>query len=182
MKTTKLLLLISRKIDELSEKIGMVSKWSVILMLSIGFWNIIGRYVGSLLGQNISSNNLIESQWYLFDIIFLLGISWTHKRKGHVRVDVIQNRLQKFQKNKIEHIGTLFLLLPFAFTIMIISVKPALYSLSIYEVSPDPNGLPRYLIKMLIPLSFLFLGLQGISEAIKINHINTTSLKSTKID
>jgi len=182
MKRTKLLLLISKKIDTLSEKIGIISKWSVMLMLSIGFWNIIGRYVGSLLGQNISSNNLIESQWYLFDIIFLLGLSWTHKRKGHVRVDVIQNRLQKLQKSKIEYIGTLFLLLPFAFTVMIISIKPALYSLSIYELSPDPNGLPRYLIKMLIPLSFLFLGLQGISEAIKIKNINTNSLKTKNID
>ena len=83
----------------------------------------------------------------------------------------------KRNKAKIELLGTLFLLLPFAFGIMAISIAPTLHSWSIGEISPDPNGLPRYWIKTLIPLSFLLLGLQGISEAIR----NWSELKSSSL-
>jgi len=41
-------------------------------------------------------------------------------------------------------------------------------SLFVLEGSPDPGGLPgRYLLKMAIPVGFVLLGLQGISELIK---------------
>jgi len=136
-------------------------------MLGLGLWNIIGRYVGVAIGHNLSSNKLIEGQWYLFDVAFLLGLGWTLQRQDHVRVDILQNRWREKRKAKVELLGTLLLLLPFAIGIMAISIEPALQSWLIKEVSPDPNGLPRYWIKSLIPISFLLLVLQGIAQAIQ---------------
>ena len=89
------------------------------------------------------------------------------QQEGHVRVDVLQSRGSSKTKAKLELIGTLFLLLPFAFGVMLLSIEPTLNSWIIHETSPDPNGLPRYWIKTLIPLGFLLLGLQGISEVIR---------------
>tara|TARA_B100000029_G_scaffold248331_1_gene245174 strand:- start:67 stop:552 length:486 start_codon:yes stop_codon:yes gene_type:complete len=136
-------------------------------MLGLGLWNVIGRYVGVAIGHNLSSNRLIEGQWYLFDLAFLLGLGWTLQRQGHVRVDILQGRLNKKRQAKIELLGSLLLLLPFAVGIMIISITPTIHSWSILEISPDPDGLPRYWIKTLIPISFLLLSLQGISETIR---------------
>ncbi len=164
---------ISNQIDKANQNFGAIAKWAVLLMIGIGFWNVIGRHVGMILGTNLSSNRLIESQWYLFDCTFLLGLGWTLQRQGHVRVDILQNRWDIKRKAKIELIGSLVLLLPFAIGVVAISLKPTLYSWLINEVSPDPNGLPRYWIKTLIPLGFLLLALQGFSEAIK----NWASLK-----
>ena len=57
--------------------------------------------------------------------------------------------------------------MPFALGVMALSIEPAMHSLTINEQSPDPNGLPRYWIKALIPLAFFLLSLQGISEGIQ---------------
>ncbi len=161
------LLALAKRIDKFNTFLGKLSCWSIILMLGLGLWNVIGRYLGVVIGYNLSSNGLIEGQWYLFDVAFLLGIGWTLQKNGHVRVDIIQSRLRTNRKLKVELLGTLLLLLPFAIGITAISIQPALYSISINEASPDPHGLPRYLIRALIPMSFLCLTLQGLSEAVK---------------
>ncbi len=161
-------------LEKINSFFAILARWAVLLMLALGFWNVIGRYLGVAVGHNLSSNVLIESQWYLFDIIFLLGLGWTLQQQNHVRVDVLQGRWNNNKKAKIELLGTIFLLLPFAIGVTIISIKPAIYSWLISESSPDPNGLPRYWVKTLIPLSFFLLSLQGSAEAIK----NWAKLKS----
>ena len=158
---------LSNRIDKLNSTAGAVAGWAILLMLGLGLWNVIGRYLGVAIGHNLSSNRLIESQWYLFDLAFLLGLGWTLQRQGHVRVDILQGRLNKQRKAGLEILGTLFLLLPFALGVMATSITPTINSWSISEMSPDPDGLPRYWIKTLIPISFLLLSLQGISEAIR---------------
>ena len=66
----------------------------------------------------------------------------------------------------LELLGTLVLLLPFALTVLVVSLEPTLQSWLLLEASPDPGGLPRYLAKSLVPLGFLLLALQGIREAV----------------
>ena len=155
-------------IDRLNTAAAWLARWAVLLMLAIGIWNVIGRYLGSGLGINLSSNGLIEAQWYLFDLIFLLGMGWTLRKDGHVRVDVLQNRWSPRRRRRVELNSLLLLLLPFAFGVMAISIDPALRSWSIGELSPDPGGLPRTWVKSLIPLGFLLLGLQGVAEALRL--------------
>ena len=157
-----------RCFDRLNAAAAWLARWAVLLMLAIGIWNVIGRYVGSAIGLNLSSNGLIEAQWYLFDLIFLLGLGWTLQKGGHVRVDVLQSRWSTRRRNRQELNGILLLLLPFAFGVMAISIDPALRSWSIGEMSPDPGGLPRTWVKSLVPLGFLLLGLQGIAEALRL--------------
>ena len=160
-------LMLANRFDKLNKDFAVIARWALLLMLGLGLWNIIGRYVGVAIGHNLSSNKLIEGQWYLFDVVFLLGLGWTLQRQGHVRVDILHNRWRQKRKAKAELIGTLFLLLPFAIGVMVISIEPALQSWLINEASPDPNGLPRYWVKSLIPMSFFLLTLQGIAEAIR---------------
>ena len=54
---------ISHRIDKLNQVMGMIARWSILLMLGLGLWNVIGRYVGVAIGHNLSSNRLIEGQW-----------------------------------------------------------------------------------------------------------------------
>ena len=169
-------LTIAAKFDNFNKLAAILARWSVILMLGIGFWNVIGRYVGANIGSNLSSNLLIEAQWYLFDAIFLLGMGWTLQNKNHVSVDILQNRIGLQTQRKLLLLGTLFLLIPFALGVTAISINPMVQSWTIGEVSPDPNGLPRYLIKSLIPIGFFLLTLQGISDVIRlINQLKESS-------
>ncbi|MEL7036178.1 MAG: TRAP transporter small permease subunit [Cyanobacteria bacterium J06592_8] len=161
------LLNLSRRIDQLNEWVGRLVSGLAILMIGVGTWNVLGRFIGRGVGQNLSSNALIETQWYIFDIIFLLGAAYALKHNEHVRVDVIQSRLNTKQKALIDFLGSVFFLIPFCVMVIIYSWGTILNSWKILEVSPDPGGLPRYPIKTLIIVSFVLLILQGISEAIK---------------
>ncbi len=161
------LLRISRIIDVFSEWLGRLTYWLVLVMVAIGVWNVIGRYLGRFLGQNLSSNAFIESQWYLFDLVFLLGAAYTLKHDEHVRVDVFYKNWSSKWKALANLVGTLFFLIPFCLMVIYFSWETIVNSWMIGEMSPDPGGLPRYPIKAVIIISFGILIVQGISEAIK---------------
>lgn len=161
------LLALARGIDRVIAWIGKGAAWLALVMLAIGGWNVVGRYLGKLIGQNLSSNGLLESQWYLFDLIFLLGAAYTLQKNDHVRVDIIYKSLGDRQRAWVNLLGTLLFLLPFCGLVIFYSWGSVVNSWQIWEMSPDPGGLPRYPIKTMILVSFGLLILQGIAEAIK---------------
>lgn len=161
------LLQLSRWIDRANERIGYFATLLVPLMLLLGVWNVVGRYVGRLVGQNLSSNALIEGQWYLFSLVFLLGAAYTLRHNDHVRVDVLYSNWPPRQKALVNLLGSLLFLIPFCLMVIAASWSSIAASWARGEVSPDPGGLPRYPIKSVILVCCSLLGLQGISEAIK---------------
>ncbi|MFN7677316.1 MAG: TRAP transporter small permease subunit [Cyanobacteriota bacterium] len=160
----------ANRIDALNRGAARLARWALLLMLVLGTWNVVGRYVGLAVGRNLSSNALIEGQWHLFDLMFLLAMGYALQRDDHVRVDVLQSRWSPRRKRRVELAGTALLLLPFVLVVLVASVEPTLHSWRLGEVSPDPGGLPRYWVKSLIPLGFLLLGLQGLAQAIRLAH------------
>ncbi|MBE9166835.1 TRAP transporter small permease subunit [Pleurocapsales cyanobacterium LEGE 06147] len=161
------LLQIAKVIDTINEWIGRLTYWLVLFMVLIGVWNVVGRYLGRFLGQNITSNALIEIQWYLFDLVFLLGAAYTLKHDDHVRVDIFYKDWNPRRKALANLLGTLLFLIPFCCLVIYYSWGTVINSWRIQEMSPDPDGLPRYPIKAMILVSLVLLILQGISEAIK---------------
>jgi len=158
---------IARRIDRFINAIGKFAYWIVLVMIGVGVWNVLGRYVGNAIGQNLSSNGLIETQWYLFDIVFLLGAAYTLQKNEHVRVDVFYAQFSRRRKALADLLGTLFFLLPFSILVIYFSWGSVIRSWSVRETSPDPGGLIRYPIKTMILVSFALLILQGISDTIK---------------
>lgn len=161
------LIQVARRIDRFTHLIGKLAYWLVLVMIGVGVWNVLGRYIGHAVGQNLSSNALIETQWYLFDLVFLLGAAYTLQHNEHVRVDVFYARWNRRRRAIADLIGTLFFLLPFSALVIWFSWGAVARSWAVRETSPDPGGLARYPIKTMIIVSFVLLILQGISEAIK---------------
>lgn len=176
------LLRLSRIIDAVNEYLGRATYWLVLLMVLVGVWNVIGRYGGYLLGRNLTSNALIEIQWYIFDIIFLLGAAYTLKRNEHVRVDVLYSTWNRKQRAIADLAGSVLFLIPFCIMVIYFSWDTILASWAIREGSPDPGGLPRYPIKTMIIVGFVFLIFQGISEAIKNLAIVTGHITATEAE
>ncbi|MFN9531994.1 MAG: TRAP transporter small permease subunit, partial [Cyanobacteriota bacterium] len=104
-------LALADRIDALNRAAARIARWALLLMLALGTWNVVGRYVGLAVGRNLSSNALIEGQWQLFDLVFLLGMGYALQREDHVRVDVLQSRWSARRKRRVELAGTLGLLL-----------------------------------------------------------------------
>lgn len=168
------LLQIARAIDLLNEWIGRLAYWLVLLMVAVGAWNVMGRYVGRIIGTNLTSNALIEIQWYLFDVVFLLGAAYALKYNEHVRVDIFYKGWDRRRQALANFWGNILFLIPFSSLMIYYSWGTVVNSWKIKEVSPDPGGLPRYPIKFVIILAFVLLILQGISEAIKNWNIYST--------
>lgn len=165
--TLRVLLSIASIIDRLNHLIGRLLYGVVLLMVGVGVWNVVGRYLGRAVGQNLSSNALIEIQWYLFDLVFLLGAAYTLQQNEHVRVDIFYSQWSPKRKAWVNLLGTLLFLIPFCLLVLYFSWDMVLASWRIQETSPDPGGLPRYPIKTMIPLCFVLLIFQGFAEIVK---------------
>lgn len=156
------LLQLAHLIDALNERVGRGVSWLVLLMVLLSAGNAISRK-----GFNLSSNALLEIQWYLFAAVFLLCAGYTLKRNEHVRVDVISGRLSKRAQAWIDIIGGVLFLLPMSAVVVYYSWPYFVDSFVTQEWSSNPQGLIVWPAKALIPAGFALLFLQGVAETIK---------------
>ena len=160
------------RVDALNNCLGRFASWLTLAMVLIASYNAIARYFDKFITRNfewfrdirLTSNSLLELQWYLFSLMFLLGGAYALRENAHVRVDVIYARLKSKTKSWINVLGGVFFLIPFCLFMGIASIQPVVNSWKILEISPDPNGLPRYPIKTFLPIAFFLLFLQGFSQ------------------
>lgn len=156
------LLALSRQIDRMNESIGKAVYWLVLISVLISAGNAVMRYT-----INYSSNSLLEIQWYLFSAVFLLCAPYTLLRNEHIRIDVVVARFGRRTLTWIDIFGTIFFLLPMTLIIMYLSWPMFWQSFASGERSGDAGGLIRWPAKILVPIGFALLSLQGLSELIK---------------
>jgi TRAP-type mannitol/chloroaromatic compound transport system permease small subunit len=157
-----LLLKLSQLIDWLNERVARGAFWLVLVMTIISAGNASYRFV-----FNDSSNGMLEIQWYLFAAVFLLCSPYTLQKNEHVRIDVLAGKLSPRGLAVIDIIGTVFFLLPMVVTVLWLSLPLVAESYKINEYSANAGGLLRWPVKILLPIGFTLLALQGLSELIK---------------
>jgi TRAP-type mannitol/chloroaromatic compound transport system permease small subunit len=157
-----LLLKLSQLIDWLTERVGKGAFWLVLIMTLISAGNAVVRFI-----FNYSSNGLLEVQWYLFAAVFLLCSPYTLQKNEHVRIDVLSGKLSPRGLAVIDIIGTLLFLLPMVIVVLWLSLPLVAESYKINEMSANAGGLIRWPVKILLPIGFTLLALQGVSELIK---------------
>jgi len=156
------LLTLSRAIDILNERVGRLVQWLVLATALVSAANAGMRY-----SFGMASNAWLELQWYLFAAIFLLAAGYTLKHNGHVRIDILYGRLSERGRAWIDLVGALVFLLPLCLLLVWFSWPGFADAWQHGEMSPDAGGLLRWPVRLLIPLGFALLALQGISEIIK---------------
>jgi TRAP-type mannitol/chloroaromatic compound transport system permease small subunit len=157
------LLVLSRAIDGLNQRIGRSVTWLVLAAVLISAANAVVRKA-----FDVSSNAFLETQWYLFSAIFLLCAPYTLQRNEHIRIDVVAGRLSKRTQTWIDVLGTVLFLLPMATMITYLSWIVFVRSWNISEVSTNAGGLVIWPARLLVPAGFFLLVLQGISQLIKL--------------
>jgi TRAP-type mannitol/chloroaromatic compound transport system permease small subunit len=177
-------LAVTRVIDELNRRIGIIAIYLVLFASLVSAFNAIFRYStgailwldrqvgGGIFGGMIdiyrhNSNTLSEAQWYMFAGIVMLGGAWTLKVNEHVRVDLFYGWVSERTRTWIDLLGGIFFLLPMC-ALMIYFTWPWFWQSWItHEGSNQAGGLVRWPVKLLVPVGFALVGLQGISEIIK---------------
>ncbi|RXJ81504.1 TRAP transporter small permease subunit [Arcobacter sp. F2176] len=158
-----MLLKLEKGFDKFADLIGTITSIAMVLMILNVFYDVVMRYFfrdGSIAMQ--------EMEWHLFSVVILLGMSYTLKEDGHVRVDLIYDRLTDRKKAMINMTGVIAFILPIAILVGLSSINNAHEAYLSMEQSGDPGGLPyRWIVKSLIPLSFLLLIITSIGYFIK---------------
>ncbi len=156
------LLKTSRLIDAANDRLGGVLIWLVLAAVLISAGNAIVRKA-----FNMSSNALLEIQWYLFSAVFLLGAGYAFLKNAHVRIDFISNHLSPKVRNIIDIVGILVFLGPLCILLIMLSWPLFENAWTSGEMSQNAGGLIRWPVMLMIPAGMALLLLQAVSELIK---------------
>jgi len=156
------MLKMSQLIDGLNERVGRSLMWLVLFAVVISAVNAVVRKA-----FDMSSNAFLEIQWYLFAAVVMLGSAYTMLRQGHVKIDVIVGRFSKRTQLIVECVGIVFFLFPFVYKVNQLVWPLVIQAFHSGEMSQNAGGLIRWPVYALVPIGFILLGLQGLSELIK---------------
>jgi TRAP-type mannitol/chloroaromatic compound transport system permease small subunit len=159
---TKALIGFCDAVDWLNKKLGDLANWLVLVACVISAGNALIRYLFSA-----SSNAWLEIQWYLFAGMVMLGASYTLKMNEHVRVDALYAHYGSRARLWLDLVGGILFLLPMTVIVGWFSWPMVASSYEIHEVSSNSGGLLRWPVKILVPIGFLLLTLQGLAEIVK---------------
>lgn len=180
------LLAISRFIDGISRRAGVVATWLVLFAALVSAFNALARYsIGTILyldqklgvfGGGLTwlfdlyrnnSNTMSDLQLAMFAGMVMLGAPWTLKMNEHVRVDLVYGSVGYRARTWIDLIGGVFFLIPICVLMIYFTWPWFLEAWTTNELSQNAGGLPRWPAKLCLPLGFALVLLQGISEIIK---------------
>ncbi|MFL2883378.1 MAG: TRAP transporter small permease subunit [Pelagibacteraceae bacterium] len=155
---------ITKKIDTFVTNVGEIFNWFWVILIAVILINVILRYV--------FKNGMIELeelQWHLYAIGWLIGLSSTYVVDGHVRVDVLTDKLAIKRRLWFEFFGILLLFLPFIILVFVYSIPFFELSWASSERSTSANGLPaRWFVKGFLVLGFFLLLLAGLSRLTRV--------------
>jgi len=142
---------------------GFVLSIIMILLIVNVFYDVVSRYF-----FNGGSIAMQEMEWHLFGVMILFGMSYALREEAHVRVDFLYNRFSPKTKALINIIGTLLFIIPLSIFIIYGSYDFVMDSYTTNEISEDPGGLThRWIIKAMIPISFIYLIITAIGYIIQ---------------
>lgn len=144
--------------------IGAFVAWvTLIPLIAVAVYDMIGRQF-----FHVGSTRLQELEWHFFLAVVMLSLGYAYLRDGHVRIDLVRDRLKPRTRAWIELFGCLLVLVPFCMMLIVHGGEIALESFATMERARAPLGLPmRWIIKSALPIGGLLLLLAGLSVAIR---------------
>ncbi len=156
------LLNLSSHIDQFNRWMAWIASGCVLVACLVSAGNAALRYAFSL-----GSNAWLEMQWYLFAYMVMLGAAFVLKANEHVRVDLIYGPLSTRAKIWVDLVGLLIFLMPATLYLLYLCLGPAIDAFQSGEISPNAGGLVRWPARMALPIGFVLVALQGLSEIVK---------------
>jgi TRAP-type mannitol/chloroaromatic compound transport system permease small subunit len=151
-----------RAIDGLTERVGRLTMWLILVTTLISAGNAIVRKL-----FNISSNGWLEIQWYLFATVFMLGSGYAFLKNAHVRIDFLSSKFSAKGRNWVDILGILIFIAPLCIMMIKLGWPMFAQALKSGEMSSNAGGLIRWPAYALIPIGFILLLLQSVSELLK---------------
>ncbi len=150
--------------DAVNAFIARAAQWLTLFMVLVQFCVVILRYV-----FGIGSIQMQESIIYMHGVLFMMAAAATLRQNQHVRVDIFYAQFSPPQQNRINLLGHLLFLLPFAGLVAYASYDYVAISWAVKEGSRETSGIQAiYLLKTVIMIFAAQLSLQAISGVLRI--------------
>jgi TRAP-type mannitol/chloroaromatic compound transport system permease small subunit len=154
---------LSRVLDRLIASVGEAAAWLNVALIAVIITQVILRYVFSS-----GLVKLEELQWHLYAVCIMIGLSYCATRDTHIRLDLLYHRFSQRNKEIIDLLGTVFLLMPMVIIVLMHSWPFVTESFRLMEASDSVVGLPyRWIVKSFLLIGFGLLGLAGVSRLIR---------------
>ena len=150
------------QLNALVRRVAETAAWLNLVLIGVIIAQVILRY-----GFHHGLVPLEELMWHLSSVAFMFGLAYGVSRDTHIRMDLIHAALGARTKALLEILGILLLLMPFISIVFLHSLDWVADAYRMGESSSSPQGLPhRWVIKAVIPLSFLLLFLAALARLI----------------
>ncbi len=154
--------MVQKIFDNINRYAAYTASGILILLVALVVYDATMRYL-----FQSGSVALQELEWHFFDVVILLGIAYTLQRDLHVRVDIFYEHFSLKTKALVNLISIILFVMPFSVLILYIGYDFVMLSFTQMEASSDPGGLPyRFIVKALMPLSFMLLLFQSLSQIV----------------
>ncbi len=150
----------SSRIDAFVLAVGRYfSALNVILIVAI-IVQVVLRYVFGL-----GLVQLEELQWHLYAVNVIFGLAFCQSQDSHIRLDLIYDKMARKNKDKVEILGILILLLPLIYVFFVHSIDFVWEAIRTNERSDSPVGLCcRWIPKGMLPIAFSLFFLSAIAR------------------
>lgn len=153
------LLALINALEAVSIWTGRAVSWFSLFMVVITFLVVLLRYAFDL-----GWIAMQESVTYMHAALFMIGAAYTLQHNGHVRVDILYQKLSPRGRAWVDLLGTLLLLVPVCGFIAWSGWHYVLESWTVLEGSREAGGIPAvYLLKTLIIVMPTLMLVQGLA-------------------
>ena len=152
-----------KTVNNINEAVGKAVAWLTAALVVLVCFDVVARKL-----FNFSKIWIMEMEWHLYALIFLMAAGYALKHNRHVRVDLFYEKFNVRDKALTNFWGHLIFLIPWCCMVIWASFHYAMESFMMNEGSAEPGGLPaRYIIKFSITIGIFLLLLQSIAGVIE---------------
>ena len=152
-----------RMIDKFTDTTGTWIAWLNVPLVAVVAYEVFARYVFH--APTIWSFDLT---YMFYGTIFMLGAAFALHKGAHIRTDFFYEKWSVKTKGIIDATSYIVFFFPSIFMLLWISGGEAWYSFDIKETSEQTPWRPiLWPYKSVVPLTCVFLLIQGVSELIK---------------
>lgn len=179
--TWRLALAMARGIDGLNRRVGRFMVWPILGAVLVSAGNAFSRKLFDL-----SSNALLELQWYLFGLAFLCAAGYVLQVDEHVRIDAVAQHVPARGRAVLDLVVFVVFVLPLCVLLGWLGLDLTIEAWRIGEMSSNAGGLPRWPAYACIPTGMALLGLQAVAEIVRrsawlAGHVGRPSLKESDL-
>ena len=150
-------------IDSLSTWVGKAFAWLILVLTLAISYEVFVRYV-----LRAPTTWAFDISYITYGAMFLMAGAYALSRNGHVRGDFLYRKWQPRTQAKLDLVLYVLFFLPGILALIYAGWKFAAFSIQFQEKSIfSPAGIPVLPLKTLIPVTGVFMLIQGIAEIIR---------------